>query len=71
VLERREKRELASEGLVEGAIQVPPDGQPIVMLADHPVTGGYPVIGVVAPSHVSSVAQARPGTRLRFRHSVG
>jgi biotin-dependent carboxylase-like uncharacterized protein len=70
-LERVAIRELLSEGLVEGAIQVPPDGQPIVMLADHPVTGGYPVIAVVAPDHVSSVAQARPGTVLRFRHSGG
>lgn len=70
-LERRQRRELPSEGLVEGAIQVPPDGQPIVMLADYPVTGGYPVIAVVAPSHVPSVAQARPGTTLRFRHSAG
>jgi allophanate hydrolase subunit 2 len=70
-LERREIRELLSEGLVEGAIQVPPDGQPIVMLADHPVTGGYPVIAVVAPHHLPSVVQARPGTALRFRHTVG
>ncbi len=70
-LERRQPRELPSEGLVEGAIQVPPDGQPIVMLADYPVTGGYPVIAVVAPSHLPSVAQARPGTTLRFRHSAG
>jgi biotin-dependent carboxylase-like uncharacterized protein len=70
-LERVAIRELLSEGLVEGAIQVPPDGQPIVMLADHPVTGGYPVIAVVAPHHVPSVAQARPGTTLRFRHSAG
>ncbi len=70
-LERRFNRELPSEGLVEGAIQVPPDGQPIVMLSDQPVTGGYPVIAVVAPSHVPSVAQARPGTELRFRHSAG
>jgi allophanate hydrolase subunit 2 len=70
-LERVAIRELLSEGLVEGAIQVPPDGQPIVMLADHPVTGGYPVIAIVAPEHVSSVAQARPGTTLRFRHSAG
>jgi biotin-dependent carboxylase-like uncharacterized protein len=70
-LERVAIRELLSEGLVEGAIQVPPDGQPIVMLADHPVTGGYPVIAVVAPYHVPSVAQARPGTALRFRHTHG
>ena len=71
VLERVAVRELLSEGLVEGSIQVPPDGQPIVMLADHPVTGGYPVIAVVAPYHVPSVAQARPGTTLRFRHTNG
>jgi len=70
-LERVAIRELLSEGLVEGAIQVPPDGQPIVMLADHPVTGGYPVIAVVAPEDIASVAQARPGTVLRFRHSGG
>jgi biotin-dependent carboxylase-like uncharacterized protein len=69
VLVRREQRELPSEGVVEGAVQVPHDGQPIVMLADHPVTGGYPVVAVVAPHHVASVAQARPGTTLRFRHS--
>ena len=67
----RRSRELPSEGLVEGAIQVPPDGQPIVMLADHPITGGYPVIAVVEPRHLPSVAQARPGTTLRFRHSGG
>jgi biotin-dependent carboxylase-like uncharacterized protein len=71
VLERVAVRELLSEGLVEGAIQVPPDGQPIVMLADHPVTGGYPVIAVVAPYDVPSVAQARPGSVLRFRHTAG
>jgi biotin-dependent carboxylase-like uncharacterized protein len=70
-LERRDQRQLPSEGIVEGAIEVPPDGQPIVMLADHPVTGGYPVIAVVAPQHLPSIAQARPGTPLRFRHSGG
>jgi biotin-dependent carboxylase-like uncharacterized protein len=70
-LERVAIRELLSEGLVEGAIQVPPDGQPIVMLADHPVTGGYPVIAVVAPYHLPSVVQARPGTALRFRQVSG
>jgi biotin-dependent carboxylase-like uncharacterized protein len=70
-LERVAIRELLSEGLVEGAIQVPPDGQPIVMLADHPVTGGYPVIAVVERYDLPSVVQARPGTILRFRHSAG
>lgn len=59
--------ELPSEGMVEGAVQVPPDGQPIVMLADHPTTGGYPVIAVVDPADLWMVAQAAPGTVLRFR----
>lgn len=60
-------RELPSEGLVEGAVQVPPDGQPIVMLADHPVTGGYPVMAVVDPSDLHHLAQAPPGLTVRFR----
>lgn len=69
VLERSHRGELPSEGLVEGSVQVPHDGQPIVMLADHPVTGGYPVIAIVAPELVPAVAQARPGATLRFRHA--
>lgn len=56
--------ELPSEGLVLGAVQVPADGQPLVFLADHPTTGGYPVIGVV--DDVTPLAQARPGTTVRF-----
>ncbi|MFC4149145.1 biotin-dependent carboxyltransferase family protein [Micromonospora mangrovi] len=56
--------ELPSEGLVLGAVQVPADGQPLVFLADHPTTGGYPVIGVVPD--VTGLAQARPGTTVRF-----
>ncbi|GAA2692360.1 MULTISPECIES: biotin-dependent carboxyltransferase family protein [Actinosynnema] len=60
-------RELPSEGLVTGAVQVPADGQPVVFLADHPTTGGYPVIGVVAERALPGLGQARPGTRLRFR----
>jgi allophanate hydrolase subunit 2 len=67
VLERARRDELPSEGLVEGAIQVPADGQPIVMLADHPTTGGYPVIAVVDPTELRHAAQAAPGTTLRFR----
>jgi biotin-dependent carboxylase-like uncharacterized protein len=59
--------ELASEGLVRGAIQVPPDGQPVMMLADHPTTGGYPVIAVVDPTDVAALAQTLPGGRVRFR----
>lgn len=57
---------LASEGMVEGAIQIPPDGSPIVMLADHPTTGGYPVAAVVDHADLGVVAQAAPGSTLRF-----
>ena len=67
VLERRRQVELASEGMVEGSLQVPPDGHPILFLANHPTTGGYPVIAVVAGADLPLAAQARPGTRLRFR----
>lgn len=65
-LERARQGELPSEGLIEGAVQVPPDGQPIVMLADHPTTGGYPVVAVVDPADIHHVAQAPAGTELRF-----
>jgi biotin-dependent carboxylase-like uncharacterized protein len=57
---------LPSEGVVLGAVQVPPTGQPVVFLADHPTTGGYPVIGVVDPDDMWMVAQAGPGTLIRF-----
>ncbi len=66
LLTRLERGELASEGLVPGAVQLPPDGRPVVMLRDHPTTGGYPVIAVVDPIDVAVVAQARPGTAVRF-----
>jgi biotin-dependent carboxylase-like uncharacterized protein len=59
-------QELPSEGLVTGAVQVPADGKPVVFLADHPTTGGYPVIGVVAARALPLLGQAPPGTRLRF-----
>ncbi len=59
-------RELPSEGVVLGSIQVPADGQPVIFLADHPVTGGYPVMGVVRAEDLDHAAQARPGQRLRF-----
>jgi biotin-dependent carboxylase-like uncharacterized protein len=67
VLERRRRVELASEGMVEGSLQVPPDGHPILFLANHPTTGGYPVIAVVVGADLPLAAQARPGTRMRFR----
>jgi biotin-dependent carboxylase-like uncharacterized protein len=58
--------ELASEGLIAGAVQVPGDGQPLVFLADHPTTGGYPVIAAVHPADLPLIAQARVGVSLRF-----
>jgi biotin-dependent carboxylase-like uncharacterized protein len=64
-LTRAKPGELPSEGVVLGAVQVPADGQPLIFLADHPTTGGYPVIGVI--DDVAPLAQARPGTTVRFR----
>lgn len=58
--------ELPSEGMVPGAVQVPPDGRPVVFLADHPTTGGYPVIGVASEESLPAAAQSAPGTRIRF-----
>ena len=65
-LPRRRTGELPSEGMVRGSLQVPPSGQPILFLADHPVTGGYPVIAVVAGGDLDSAAQVRPGQSVRF-----
>ncbi|MEV6925461.1 biotin-dependent carboxyltransferase family protein [Dactylosporangium sp. NPDC051485] len=65
-LSRSDAAELPSEGIVLGAIQVPADGQPLIFLADHPTTGGYPVIAVVAAADLSQIAQARPGDIVRF-----
>ena len=65
-LTRRRAGELPSEGLVLGAVQVPPSGQPLVFLHDHPTTGGYPVIAVVDPDDLWQCAQLRPGERVRF-----
>ncbi|MEV8241559.1 urea amidolyase family protein [Microbacterium testaceum] len=66
-LERLRPGELQSEGMRPGAIQVPPHGRPVVLLADGPVTGGYPVIAVVTDATLDALAQARPGDRVRFR----
>jgi KipI family sensor histidine kinase inhibitor len=58
--------ELPSEGLVPGAVQVPSGGEPVVFLADHPVTGGYPVVAVLTSDAVARAAQLRPGDELRL-----
>ncbi|WP_395695249.1 biotin-dependent carboxyltransferase family protein [Nocardioides sp.] len=65
-LRRARDGELASEGMVLGAVQVPPSGRPVVLLADHPPTGGYPVVGVVDEADLWRCAQVRPGEEVRF-----
>jgi biotin-dependent carboxylase-like uncharacterized protein len=68
-LERSRDGELPSEPCVRGSIQVSTDGLPVVFGPDHPVTGGYPVIGVVVDAHTDRLAQARPGDEVRFRRA--
>jgi KipI family sensor histidine kinase inhibitor len=65
-LPRLTGRELPSEGMVTGSIEVPPDGQPILLLADHPTVGGYPVVAVVTTADAGLAAQLRPGDKVRF-----
>lgn len=67
MVHRDADRQLPSEGAYRGAIQVPPSGEPVLFLADHPVTGGYPVVAVVVDADVDLAAQVRPGQRIRFR----
>jgi antagonist of KipI len=70
-LTHRNKTELISEGLTFGAIQVPSNGQPIVMMADSPTTGGYPKIGTVASADLPLLAQSVPNqSRIRFRETT-
>ena len=52
--------------MVLGAVQVPPSGMPVVFLADHPPTGGYPVLAVVDGDDLWQCAQLRPGDEVRF-----
>jgi biotin-dependent carboxylase-like uncharacterized protein len=59
-------RQLPSEGTTRGAVQVPPNGLPVILGPDHPVTGGYPVIGVVTYEDIDKVAQIRPGQYVRL-----
>ena len=65
-LDRAITGELPSEGTALGALQVPPSGQLVLFLADHPLTGGYPVIGCVAPYHLGRAGQIPVGAWLRF-----
>ena len=64
---RASPAELPSEGVAAGSLQISHDGQPILLLADHPVTGGYPVIAVVRAADLGTAAHLRPGPQVRFR----
>jgi len=70
-LSRVHSRELPSEGMLPGAIQVSPDGAPTILAVDHPVTGGYPVIAVVTDESLDALAQLRPGQPISFRLATG
>lgn len=64
---RDNQNELGSQGMVSGAVQVPGDGRPIVLLCNHGATGGYPVLAVVIAADLSQLGQLRAGVRLRFQ----
>ncbi|MFP4345560.1 MAG: biotin-dependent carboxyltransferase family protein [Anaerolineales bacterium] len=66
-IEHMGKAGIVSDGLVTGSVQVPADGQPIVMLADHQTTGGYPKIATVLRADLPLLAQLLPGDTVRFR----
>jgi biotin-dependent carboxylase-like uncharacterized protein len=66
-LSRTRLGELPPEGVVTGSIQVPRNGSPVLFLADHPVTGGYPIPAVVVDDDLDAAGQAAPGTVIRFR----
>ena len=58
---------IKSEGLIKGVIQVPADGNPIIMLSDHGTLGGYPKIGVVVSADYDKLVQLTPGSRVKFQ----
>jgi biotin-dependent carboxylase-like uncharacterized protein len=62
----RTEQELPSEGVVRGSVQIPASGEPVIFLADHPVTGGYPVAAVLLDHDIDRIAQALPGQQVRI-----
>ena len=58
---------IKSEGLIKGTIQVPADGQPIILLSDHGTIGGYPKIGVVISADYDKLVQLSPGSKIKFK----
>lgn len=68
-LELKEPREMISQPVVFGSVQVPPDGQPIVLMSERQTIGGYPQIGHVISADIPRLARAWPGTQVRFRET--
>ena len=66
ILENIVSTNIKSEGLVKGVVQVPSDGNPIIMLADHGTIGGYPKIGVVISADYDKLVQLTPGSKIKF-----
>ena len=58
---------IKSEGLIKGVIQVPPDGNPIIMLSDHGTIGGYPKIAIVISADYDRLTQLTPGSKIKFK----
>ena len=58
---------ITSEGLIKGVIQIPPDGNPIIMLSDHGTIGGYPKIGVIISADYDKLVQLTPGSKIKFK----
>ena len=60
-------KNIKSEGITKGSIQIPGDGQPIVLLSDHPTIGGYPKIANVISADYDKLVQKTPGTKIKFK----
>ena len=58
---------IKSEGIIKGVIQVPADGNPIIMLSDHGTIGGYPKIGVIISADYDKLVQITPGSKIKFK----
>ena len=61
-----EGKGIVSEGINIGSVQVPPNGEPIIMMCDRQTLGGYPKLGTISPLDISRLAQCRPGDKVRF-----
>ena len=66
-IENKVDTNIKSEGLIKGVIQVPPDGDPIIMFSDHGTIGGYPKIGVVISADYDKLVQLTPGNTIKFK----